>query len=699
MGRVAACVLTIILAISYTLIGVNAESEDKIEIFSNSINTTGPVWLEYNCEQTACQGMELIVNNSGLIHTNSDPHRVEWEGVVEGNISWQLLLEEDISKELIKFDSIISNAIWSEKSDLPDIVPSPSQQEDFEEIETFSPCQMNRCQSNNLETEGVVFAGALESLNDKDAIRIVGNEGDVLLLPNFRSSSEMEIEIWMRNNEIKERIGSLNSGHDTEYFFEYPESELWLRVISSVESEYSTYEFEIVRYDANRESLDLRELTNPWTHGDGLAFNDTYHGHIAASDKEGDSVLIELGSKMSIKPICHFPNDFILDIIIHEINSIEMKYLENISSCPETINSTYLTISIEFRIKSNFTQPWSIRINTDYYGDGKSIGDAPDFIWQPETRDERWELVDSGMGEYSGNLGVQDYIDIFAFEVTDENGSKVYFNNSGGGVSFKILILNQTSGAIVNSTDQTLIIAPKGIHAIRIEKNNSSSELINYHFKAPEIRQYQIENRELEDLSRFFTNFYIIAGVMFLTPMIIVIWWNRNTIFKGDKNSIHIEQHELIMLNKLKHRIEKKIDKEIILSSLHQLGDSPWDSVIQEWGKPTLRHITDNLEIYLWKISNLDILLGIKINRHAWNLAAIRIYSSEGEMVRIDTIAPEKIFQEDEIYLDSLKPKSNLFLKIGLKNKPTNMNFQISGIVNGESVAAASNKTINWEEE
>ena len=193
MERIAACVLTIILAISYTLIGVNAQSEEKIEIFSNSINTTGPVWLEYNCEQTACQGMELIVNNSGLIHTNSDPHKVEWEGIVDGNISWQLLLEEDINKELIKFDSIISNEIWSEKEDLPDIIPSPSQQEDFEEIETFSQCQMNRCQTNDLITEGIVFVGALESLNDKDAIRIVGNEGDVLLLPNFRSSSEMEI--------------------------------------------------------------------------------------------------------------------------------------------------------------------------------------------------------------------------------------------------------------------------------------------------------------------------------------------------------------------------------------------------------------------------------------------------------------------------------------------------------------------------
>ena len=103
--------LTMILAISCTLIGVNAQSEEKIEMFSYSINTTGPVWLEYNCQQTACQGMELIVNNSGLIHKNSDPHTVEWEGMVEGNISWQLLVEEGISEELIEFDSIISNRV------------------------------------------------------------------------------------------------------------------------------------------------------------------------------------------------------------------------------------------------------------------------------------------------------------------------------------------------------------------------------------------------------------------------------------------------------------------------------------------------------------------------------------------------------------------------------------------------------------
>lgn len=699
MGRVAACFLTIVLAMSGTLVEVNGQSEEKIEILNYSTNTTGPVWIEYSCEQTMCHGMELIVNNSGLIDIMSDPHRVEWAGMVQENISWRLLSDEVIDREFIKFDSIISNKTWSEKIDLPDVVPSPSQQEDFKEIETFSGCQMDRCDLNDLGHEGVVFAGTLESLNDKDAIRIVGNKGDVLLLPKFRSSSDMEIEIWMRNEEIKERIESINSGHNDKYYFEYPDGELWLRIISSLESEYSTYEFEIVRYDASKESPDLRELTNPWTHGNALEFNGTYHGHIASSDSEGDSILIELGSKMSIRPICQFSYDILLEIIIHEINSIEIIYLENISSCPEIINSTYFTKSIEFRIKSNFTQPWSIKMSTDYYGDGRSMGDAPDSVWQPGFRDERWEIINNDNGEYFGRLGGQDYVDIYALEIYHENGSKIYFNDTEGDVSFKILVINQTSGAIMNSTDERTIIAPKGIHVIRIEKNNNSSDTVNYYFKAPEIRSYSIDNRELEDLSRLFTNFYIIVGIMFLTPMFIVIWWNRDIIFRGDKNIIQIERHELMMLDRLKNRIVEKIDKEIILSSLHQLGDSPWDSVIDQWGKPALRNMTENLEVCIWKINNLDILLGIKINRYAWNLAAIRIYSSGGESVTINAITPEKIFQEDEIYLDNLKPKSNQFLKITLKNTPANMNFQITGIVNGEPVAVTSNKTIVWEEE
>ena len=56
--------------------------------------------------------------------------------------------------------------------------------------------------------------------------------------------------------------------------------------------------------------------------------------------------------------------------------------------------------------------------------------------------------------------------------VKHENGSHIYFNESIGDISIHIVILDQKTGLILNYTNGTEIIAPKGIHAIRIEKNN-----------------------------------------------------------------------------------------------------------------------------------------------------------------------------------------------------------------------------------
>jgi hypothetical protein len=155
------------------------------------------------------------------------------------------------------------------------------------------------------------------------------------------------------------------------------------------------------------------------------------------------------------------------------------------------------------------------------------------------------------------------------------------------------------------------------------------------------------------------------------------------------------------MLNRLKSRISEDLDKELLMSALHQLGDSPWDSVIEEWGKPLLRHMTDQIEICLWKVKEqgTNILIGIRVANDRWNMATIRVYSMEGSGIIISKVNPDKMFQGDEVYLDSLIPRSNIFLKLTLDNNPSNIGFQLSGLVNREPMAASSNKTISWNEE
>ena len=718
-----ALLLVTILALVNFSINTNAQDEEKEIIWDNSLETTGPVWIEYTCMEISCQGMELIINIDGEITNYSDTHRIEWSGFVNETIAWQVMADYNIDATQIKSNFIISNKSWYEAIDLPNNVPSPGYQGNYSEIETSSPCQMEYCNSLDLETEGIIYTGALDNsliesnYHDRDAIRIVGQKEDAMVIKNFKSSDGMAIELWTRNISRTTSMWSPSMDRmviedQGEYNFEYPEGELWIRIVpTNVQRiDFTPYQFEIIRYDAESESPENNELTNPWTHGDALIFNKSYEGHIVPSDEEGDSIRIELGRKMIVWASCKFSDNVDLDIILHQQDGSEIPYLNNISDCPELIYSTSSTESIEFRITAENQDIvhwggdvvfWEIGMLTDNYGDGNSIGDAPDFIWENGYKDSRWEIINQNITEYEGILGIGDNIDIFAFEITDENGSYVHLNNTWGEVSFQIVVLNQTTGAIINSTNGSMIIAPEGIHALRIEKINGESENTTYGFSTPDFETYHADNRELEDLSRMFRGLYLIVGIMFLTPMLIVIWWNRDNIFKGEKGISHIEEHERRMLNRLKSRISEDLDKELLMSALHQLGDSPWDSVIEEWGKPLLRHMTDQIEICLWKVKEqgTNILIGIRVANDRWNMATIRVYSMEGSGIIISKVNPDKMFQGDEVYLDSLIPRSNIFLKLTLDNNPSNIGFQLSGLVNREPMAASSNKTISWNEE
>jgi hypothetical protein len=170
---------------------------------------------------------------------------------------------------------------------------------------------------------------------------------------------------------------------------------------------------------------------------------------------------------------------------------------------------------------------------------------------------------------------------------------------------------------------------------------------------------------------------------------------------RGNKKLIFIEQHEVKRLANLRTKISKDIDKDVIISSLHQLGDSPWESVIQEWGDPQLKHFTEQVEVCIWKINEdgTNLLLGLNTSNKIWNMAAIRIFASEGPAVTISEITPEQIFDGDEIFLGTLEKRNSIFLKVAIANGPLNIDFQLSGLVGGKPMAASSRLAINWTEE
>ncbi|MFQ3344061.1 MAG: hypothetical protein ACKVI6_03230 [Candidatus Poseidoniales archaeon] len=693
-------VLTIILLNPTLHTNAIAQTENNVILLEEGKDNRGPIFIEYNCKEISCEGMELIINNNQEVSNFSDIHRVTWSGWSDGQLSWKLVADESVDISQISENFIFNYNGTVEEEDLPNNIPLSNHDDSIESLEATSVCQLDKCSKKNNGVQGAIYTGALTSDDDKDSINIIGNNGDMIAIKNFVHSNEMNIEIWNSNGEIKTLIEDLSSNIDEEYYFEYPEGDLWLRIVPSVEMEYSPYQFQIIRYDSSKESPDSTELANPWIHGTALPFGEEFLGHIVSSDYEGDSLLVRIGSKMDLKLICKFSNEVNIEIFFHQTGGNETQYIESVNHCPDEIHTNDLAQAIEFRITSNFSVSWEIGLVADVIGDGGNLGDAPDYIWQHGLIDDNWLKINNNGYEYTGMLDNDDEIDIFAIEVTEENGSHIYLNQSQGEVNIQIIILNQENGMIINYTNGSEIIAPKGIHALRIEKKNGESGAIEYSFLSPEFKIYEQDNTQLEDLSSMFTNFYIFVGIMFLSPMMLVIWWNKENL-RGNKKLIFIEQHEVKRLANLRAKISKDIDKDVIISSLHQLGDSPWESVIQEWGDPQLKHFTEQVEVCIWKINEdgTNLLLGLNTSNKIWNMAAIRIFASEGPAVTISEITPEQIFDGDEIFLGTLEKRNSIFLKVAIANGPLNIDFQLSGLVGGKPMAASSRLAINWTEE
>jgi len=703
--EVRAGLLAGLIALAALSAAVSADEDTGVVLRDESFSTIGPVWIQVECLKVGCPGMELVVLTDGGEHSHDDPHLVEWSGWVDGNVSWRLIVDSGTQQGDVRIEVILSRMDeWTEHDDLPNIVPPPGSLVDYPTIDTASPCQMHFCGAMDLISEGVLYVGALENESDKDSVMIVGDPGDVVLLNSLRGPGDVSIEIWQRGSESKSLINTLER-EDMGHYFEYPaEGEMWIRLVHSAEEGYSPYEFEIIRYDDDTEAPGGGELSNPWSHGEAMPFyGDSsllYYGHIAGSDTQGDSLLIASGSKMRLDPHCSFTDDVEVEVTLHQMDGTSLAVG---NGCEDVFETSSHTISVEFGLTTQgVTSAWVIMLSSLDPSDGNLIGDAPDFLWTEFDNLSHWPLIEFNVSNGASMLE-DEFVDVFAFEVTSPNGSRLRIDGiNSQPVSYQILILDQQSWSIMNTSNGGLIDAPQGIHAIRVEKVGEAS-LTGYSFNVVNEGDIIETGPDLfVDQSNLFTNFYVFIGILLLTPLVVVIFWNRR-VFWGGTSDVEVEKHEIRRLRRLKERIAEMVkpesnDEGVIESALHQLGDSHWKAVIEEWGSPVIRHNTKNVDICVWKVrqGSATMLIGVKVADTSWDLAAMRIHSPEGSRVSIKQVSPKHMFQNEEIYLDKLKAESRTFLLLTLEGEATNIGFQLSGLVNGEPLAAVPNRAIDW---
>ena len=109
-------------------------------------------------------------------------------------------------------------------------------------------------------------------------------------------------------------------------------------------------------------------------------------------------------------------------------------------------------------------------------------------------------------------------------------------------------------------------------------------------------------------------------------------------------------------------------------------------------------HLTEKVEICVWRVaeSASSLLIGIRIESMPWELAAIRVHAPEGSGVGISSVSPNRMYQDDEVFLDTLPAGSKTFVGIELEGSPTTIGFHLSGLVGGEPLAAVPNKALDW---
>ena len=707
MRRVIVLILAVLFAGS-GIITVNGQSEEKIVLIEENIDYAGPFWYSVSCLKISCPGLSIEINDLEN-HTIENEHFLEWSGILNTGSRLTVSSEtgtsiDDISIQMVK----VNQLSVIEEGDLIDSIPSPGNQDDYYTIITEDICTLGNCDSGIEDYQRKLeFVGILDNYSDKDSIRIAGNSGDIIEVSEMDGDGHLRIEVWQRNNQEKKLLSNdlQNSGS---HFIEYPETgELWLRVNSDSNKELYPYKFTIYRNNQSKEAPQGGELSVPWTHGEALTYQNSwfYESYISKSDVNGDSLLFKLGSDTEVGLECLSSNmDMSFEIyLINFSGGVENISLED-GSCPESILSHEDTNSVELRIKSEKTGRWNISFTPLRPLDGGQLSDAPESKWLVYP-DNRWSEIQLN-SETSGSLHSNDNVDIYVIRILDQNGSRIYLNELiKSEVNYTIQEIDQSSGHLVNTSNGETIVLPYGNHSLRIERRADPGVEINYLFKLEYLGEYEKpEVLDYQDLSWMFDDFYTLIGVVLLTPLMIVIFWNRNTIINREKKTDEIQSHEKKRLLRIRKRLSEQLkkieakDEQIIDSALKQLGESPWSAINEVWGKALLSHMTEQIEICAWKIAEHDknLLLGIRIGDWDWKVAAMKVHFPEGSKLTITDVSPKHLFQDDEIFLGTMKKNTQIFIRMSMEGESANLGLQLSGLVNGEPLAAVPNKIIDW---
>ena len=245
-----------------------------------------------------------------------------------------------------------------------------------------------------------------------------------------------------------------------------------------------------------------------------------------------------------------------------------------------------------------------------------------------------------------------------------------------------------------------------GTHFIRIQHVNGS-DAINENAESAEwkirITTAELEEGEepwfpaseaVKDAADVF--YWMIGGILILPFIIFYINLNNNRKFA---QQFAQKKNRLMWLStKLDEGSYSPTDLSRALKSVSSLD---WEEALEVWGEVQVRHYTTGIDMAVWSLDerlgengSWPILIGLPPQDCEWSVAALKFEAHEGGQWSVIKVEPKLLSRNNEIFLDTIHDNTRLFIRVDLQGNAKSLDIYLSGMVNGEPMAAKPASTI-----
>ena len=587
-------------------------------------------------------------------------------------------------------------------NDLPNLRPAPS--------DPFDTISVLTCQQPQIGEycQGTYVSGDLIN-DDSDIFAVDVDENQIVILELLAASSAIDIDLHFQNSNdetsIEESISlALNTSIDMAYQIVLPVVENG-RFIVTVHSPSPN-----AIWALNVEKYSTEEIIQVTDIGDIRGIGSSSF----AVSSGGDESLVVTDSISSKGEQVDFRYRYVY-------TSTSISEWSN-GSVGDRLSGIANIDYIEF--KWNCDCEWSATMERQTHYDASWGMDAPGFKPLSSTsNNSSYPLIvmdgHSENGELTLHMG--DYQDILRVETTGWNESvhlvDVIVEGDIYDLQVTIWNMDQDTWDIVDSATATYSMdkitlsldVGLGTHFIRIQHLNGSDSVDG---NADSIEwNIRVSTAVLDEgdepwfpasdaVKEAADVFYWLMGLILILPFII--------FYINIKKTRAFAEDFARKKNRLQWLTTKLDDGSFsptdLSRALRSVSTLDWEEALEVWGQEEVRHFTTGIDLAVWTLDSRlsgdgswPLLIGLRPQECEWSVAALKFESPEGDSWTVSRVEPKLLKRSHEIFLDTIHDNTRVFIRVDLQGKANSVDIYLSGMVDGEPMAAKPANTIYRE--